>query len=139
MHSEKPAPDSVFFPNKDENKNVPDWKAVKEYLARAGKLSKKQVHKIVTEATKVLTKEPNMVKVPEPAVVVGDVHGQYFDLITLLDINKSPAETNFLFLGDYVDRGIYGIEILLLLLSIKLNYPSKFFLLRGNHETRAMT
>jgi serine/threonine-protein phosphatase 2B catalytic subunit len=62
-----------------------------------------------------------MVKVHEPAVVVGDVHGQYYDLITLLDVNKSPAETNFLFLGDYVDRGIYGIEILLLLVSIKVN------------------
>ena len=83
----------------DAKKNVPDWKAVKEYLARSGKLSKKQVHKIVTEATKVFSKktceiilfkakEPNMVKVPEPAVVVGDVHGQYYDLLTLLEVNK---------------------------------------------------
>ncbi len=62
-----------------------------------------------------------MVKVPEPAVVVGDVHGQYYDLLTLIDVNKQPGETNFLFLGDYVDRGIYGIEILLLLLSIKVS------------------
>ncbi len=67
-----------------------------------------------------------MVKVPEPAVVVGDVHGQYYDLVTLLDANKEPGQTNFLFLGDYVDRGVYGIEILLLLLSIKVRQVSSF-------------
>lgn len=61
-----------------------------------------------------------MVRVEEPVVVVGDVHGQYYDLLTLFDINKKPGEKNFLFLGDYVDRGIYGIEILLLLLAIKV-------------------
>jgi serine/threonine-protein phosphatase 2B catalytic subunit len=61
-----------------------------------------------------------MVRVEEPVVVVGDVHGQYYDLLTLLDINKKPGDTNFLFLGDYVDRGVYGIEILLLLLAIKV-------------------
>ena len=61
-----------------------------------------------------------MVRVPEPAVVVGDVHGQYFDLVTLLSKNKEPGETNFVFLGDYVDRGVYGVEIMLLLLSIKV-------------------
>lgn len=61
-----------------------------------------------------------MVRVPEPAVVVGDLHGQFYDLLTVLDKNKKPGETNFLFLGDYVDRGRYGIEILLLLLAIKV-------------------
>ena len=63
-----------------------------------------------------------MVRVPEPAVVVGDVHGQYFDLVTLLSKNKEPGDTNFVFLGDYVDRGIYGVEIMLLLLSIKVSH-----------------
>jgi hypothetical protein len=61
-----------------------------------------------------------VVRVPEPAVVVGDVHGQYFDLVTLLSKNKQPGDTNFVFLGDYVDRGVYGVEIMLLLLSIKV-------------------
>ncbi len=61
-----------------------------------------------------------MVRVPEPAVVIGDVHGQYFDLVTLLSKNKEPGDTNFVFLGDYVDRGVYGVEIMLLLLSIKV-------------------
>lgn len=59
-------------------------------------------------------------KVSEPVVVVGDVHGQYYDLVSLLDKNKDPADTNFLFLGDYVDRGVQGVEIMLLMLCIKV-------------------
>ena len=59
-------------------------------------------------------------RVPEPVVVCGDIHGQYFDLVTLLSKNEDPANTNFLFLGDYVDRGVYGAEVTLLLLSIKV-------------------
>jgi hypothetical protein len=61
-----------------------------------------------------------VVRVPEPAIVIGDVHGQYFDLVTLIQINKEPGDINYVFLGDYVDRGVYGVEIMLLLLSIKV-------------------
>ena len=75
-----------------------------------------------------------MVRVPEPAVVVGDVHGQYFDLVTLLSKNKQPGDTNFVFLGDYVDRGVYGVEIMLLLLSIKVTLviPNVFWLVESS-------
>ena len=62
-----------------------------------------------------------MVQVPEPVVVVGDTHGQFYDLLTLLNKNEPPSVTNFVFLGDYVDRGIYGLEIVLLLISIKVS------------------
>jgi len=70
---------------------------------------------------------------------VGDIHGQYFDLCHMLDKAGPPPKLNYLFLGDYVDRGIYGVEVLLLLMSIKINYPSNVILLRGNHESRNMT
>ena len=56
-------------------------------------------------------------------------------------INKAgdPSKLNYLFMGDYVDRGIFGMECIMLLVSIKINYPKKFILLRGNHESRNMT
>ena len=63
-----------------------------------------------------------MVRVSEPVVVCGDVHGQFFDLVTLLGKNADPSKTNFVFLGDYVDRGVYGVEVVLLLISIKVTY-----------------
>lgn len=86
-----------------------------------------------------LEKEPNLCKVGEPIVIVGDIHGQFYDLCHMLDKAGSPAEINYLFLGDYVDRGIYGVEVVLMLAAIKLNYPKNFILLRGNHESRNMT
>jgi serine/threonine-protein phosphatase 2B catalytic subunit len=86
-----------------------------------------------------LRKEPNLVKIPEPVVVVGDIHGQYYDLVHMLSKAGDPSKMNYLFMGDYVDRGVFGIECMLLLISIKINFPKKVMLLRGNHESRNMT
>ena len=73
--------------------------------------------------------------------MIGDVHGQFYDLYGILKKVHRPDQENekLLFLGDYVDRGAYGVEIVLLLLVLKLRYPDTIYLLRGNHESREMT
>ncbi|EDK39669.2 hypothetical protein PGUG_03767 [Meyerozyma guilliermondii ATCC 6260] len=83
--------------------------------------------------------DPNILSVQSPITVVGDIHGQYHDLLEIFQIGGYPPHTNYLFLGDYVDRGYYSVETISLLIALKLRYPSRVFLIRGNHESRTIT
>ena len=68
--------------------------------------------------------------------VVGDIHGQFYDLLHIFEINEFPSEENpYLFNGDYVDRGVFSLECLITLLAFKILYPKHFFMSRGNHES----
>ena len=82
-----------------------------------------------------------MLRIDGKVTIIGDVHGQFYDLHSILKSFHEPEvpETNLLFLGDYVDRGAYGPEITLLLFTLKLRYPDNVFMMRGNHESREMT
>ena len=74
-------------------------------------------------AMDIMKKEPNLMRVGEPIVIVGDLHGQYYDLCHMLDKAGDPKNINYLFLGDYVDRGIFGTRVLIILMAIKICYP----------------
>jgi len=75
-------------------------------------------------------------RINDPITIVGDIHGQYYDFIKLLEneIGGAPDRTKYLFLGDYVDRGKQSLETIILLLAYKVKFKENFFLLRGNHE-----
>ncbi|OWZ05006.1 Calcineurin-like phosphoesterase, partial [Phytophthora megakarya] len=95
---------------------------------------------IVRRATNLMTLEQNVISIRAPYTLVGDLHGQFQDLLELFRVHGSPAVDNpFLFLGDYVDRGISSCEIILLLLAFKVAFPESVHLLRGNHECRSLS
>ena len=93
---------------------------------------------VIDKSYEVLQKEDSLLKIEAPLYICGDIHGQYYDLLRVFDILNYPPQSTFLFLGDYVDRGKQSLECLLLLLSLKIKYPDKIFLLRGNHECEAL-
>ena len=82
-----------------------------------------------------------MVKIQDPITIVGDVHGQFYDFIKIVDDDTGgPLETTkYIFLGDYVDRGSFSVEVLGLILAIKIKLKNTIFMLRGNHECRQLT
>jgi serine/threonine-protein phosphatase 6 catalytic subunit len=89
--------------------------------------------------SELLMEESNVQPVVSPVTIVGDLHGQVFDLIHLLNMGGWPPTTSYIFLGDFVDRGHNSVETLSLLLCLKLQHPGHVTLLRGNHESRQIT
>eukprot|EP00090_Calanus_glacialis_P040312 TRINITY_DN70263_c0_g1_i1.p1 TRINITY_DN70263_c0_g1~~TRINITY_DN70263_c0_g1_i1.p1 ORF type:complete len:308 (-),score=64.58 TRINITY_DN70263_c0_g1_i1:37-861(-) len=75
----------------------------------------------------------------EEIVIVGDIHGQLFDLMNIIDLIGEPAKRcKYIFNGDFVDRGAWGIECLMILLGYLVAYPGTVWLLRGNHEEESV-
>eukprot|EP00547_Thalassionema_nitzschioides_P004966 CAMPEP_0194202966 /NCGR_PEP_ID=MMETSP0156-20130528/2874_1 /TAXON_ID=33649 /ORGANISM="Thalassionema nitzschioides, Strain L26-B" /LENGTH=341 /DNA_ID=CAMNT_0038928605 /DNA_START=149 /DNA_END=1174 /DNA_ORIENTATION=- len=97
-------------------------------------LAENEIKLICQRARPILLQQPMLLELEAPLKICGDVHGQYTDLLRLLEYGGFPPEANYLFLGDYVDRGKQSLETICLLLAYKIQYPENFFILRGNHE-----
>ena len=96
--------------------------------------SQGDIYTILNQARLVLEKEPNVVEVAAPVVIVGNIHGQFEDLLQIFASNGQVKDKKYLFLGNYVDRGQNSLETFLTLLLLKILYPAHITLLRGNHE-----
>lgn len=114
-----------------------------EYFKVSKILHRRYALEILCRVYKYFVAQPTLVdiniKPKQKFTVVGDIHGQFFDLLNIFKINGLPSESNpYLFNGDIVDRGSFSIECILLLLSLKLLYPQHLYISRGNHETHTM-
>eukprot|EP01111_Echinosteliopsis_oligospora_P002844 TRINITY_DN1447_c0_g1_i1.p1 TRINITY_DN1447_c0_g1~~TRINITY_DN1447_c0_g1_i1.p1 ORF type:complete len:337 (+),score=76.96 TRINITY_DN1447_c0_g1_i1:1645-2655(+) len=105
--------------------------------ARPGKpvdLLEHEIKGLCNKAKDIFLSQPILLELEAPIKICGDIHGQYYDLLRLFEYGGFPPESNYLFLGDYVDRGKQSLETICLLLAYKIKYPENFFILRGNHE-----
>ncbi|XP_072405524.1 serine/threonine-protein phosphatase 5 isoform X1 [Chiloscyllium punctatum] len=118
-------------------------KELMQWFKDQKKLHRKCAYQILVQVKEVLSKLPSLVEITlsekESITICGDIHGQYYDLLNIFELNGLPSESNpYLFNGDFVDRGSFSVEVILVLFGFKLLLPNHFHVLRGNHETDNM-
>lgn len=119
---------------------APNAELIRAYQFACGQLSKEAFISVVQKAGDVLAQEANLLRIEGKVVIFGDIHGQFYDLCEVMRKQRfGKTSKKFLFLGDFVDRGKYGPEVVAYLFALKARYPDHIYLLRGNHETRECT
>ncbi|GAB1610233.1 uncharacterized protein LOC106868130, partial [Argonauta hians] len=108
--------------------------AAKNLPSKQVQLPEHQIRQLCITSKAIFLEQPMLLELGAPVNVIGDIHGQYEDLLRHFDNCGYPPKANYIFLGDYVDRGCHSLETICLVLAYKVKYPQNFFLLRGNHE-----
>ena len=98
-------------------------------------LKEDEIKFLIDKSLQIIKEQKMLVELEALLHVCGDIHGQYYDLLRIFEHCGYPGDYNYLFLGDYVDRGKQSLETVCLLLCYKIKYPTKVTLLRGNHES----
>ena len=108
-------------------------------IKRCESLTEPELEQLCLRCKDILVEESNVQPVSSPVTVCGDIHGQFHDLLKLFQTGGEIPETNYVFMGDFVDRGYNSLEVFTLLMLLKVKYPAHVTLLRGNHESRQIT
>mmetsp|Transcript_5603 Transcript_5603/g.8723 ORF Transcript_5603/g.8723 Transcript_5603/m.8723 type:complete len:309 (+) Transcript_5603:33-959(+) len=116
-----------------------DMDAWIEKVRKCQHLTERELKMLCDRVREILMEESNVQPVHSPVIVCGDVHGQFYDLMELFKQGGEIPNKNYVFMGDFVDRGHHSVETLQLLLCYKARYPQCITLLRGNHESRQVT
>jgi len=116
--------------------NLDNWI---ETVRQCKYLPEDDLKRLCEKVKDILLEESNVQPVASPVTVCGDIHGQFYDLLELFRTGGELPDTNYVFMGDFVDRGYYSLETFTFFLVLKARYPDKITLLRGNHESRQIT
>jgi diadenosine tetraphosphatase ApaH/serine/threonine PP2A family protein phosphatase len=118
-----------------------DFPGIFQGIREGSHLPESVVLSLMQTLKDILYDEPNVLELRAPITVCGDIHGQLYDLFELFDVSgelTDGSSLEYLFMGDYIDRGYFSLETFCFLTALKIKYPSRIYLLRGNHESRAI-
>lgn len=120
------------------NRSPRSFDAPNENTTIFPRIEEKILFRLFDESQEKLQSMDPLIRIHPPLVYVGDIHGNLTDLLHIFHIFGLPPKTKYLFLGDYVDRGLHSIQVIAILLALVCKYPNSIYLLRGNHEFKSV-